>query len=285
MRMSKGADPHGLRSKRRSTLRLRLGVAYYSAWRYLLWLSGGSRFASQRQQDVLPCVHMAHCTPLLRKLKDVEMQYQYNKITNLKLAVDRLDGIVVRPGETLSYWKIIGCPTYRKGYLDGVLLKNGRVQYGCGGGLCQLSNLIFWMTLHTPLEVTERHRHGYDVFPDSNRTQPFGSGATCFYPYGDLMIYNPTERPFQLCLRVGETHLEGEWRSDRPPEYHYHILERNHEIRHEWWGGCSRHNELYQQVFSPEGELLEERLVVENHAMMMYPPFLEGGVLSGENKK
>lgn len=285
MRMSKGADPHGLRSKRRSTLRLRLGVAYYSAWRYLLWLSGGSRFASQRQQDVLPCVHMAHCTPLLRKLKDVEMQYQYNKITNLKLAVDRLDGIVVRPGETLSYWKIIGRPTYRKGYLDGVLLKNGRVQYGCGGGLCQLSNLIFWMTLHTPLEVTERHRHGYDVFPDSNRTQPFGSGATCFYPYGDLMIYNPTERPFQLCLRVGETHLEGEWRSDRPPEYRYHILERNHEIRHEWWGGCSRHNELYQQVFSPEGELLEERLVVENHAMMMYPPFLEGGVLSGENKK
>ena len=58
-----------------------------------------------------------------------------------------------------------------------MLLKNGTVQYGCGGGLCQLSNLIFWMTLHTPLEVKERHRHGYDVFPDSNRTQPFGSGA------------------------------------------------------------------------------------------------------------
>ena len=46
---------------------------------------------------------MAHHTPLLRKLKDVEMQYQHNKITNLKLAVARLDGIVVQPGETLSY--------------------------------------------------------------------------------------------------------------------------------------------------------------------------------------
>ena len=42
---------------------------------------------SQRQKDRLPCVHMAHHTPLLRKLKDVEMQYQHNKITNLKLAV------------------------------------------------------------------------------------------------------------------------------------------------------------------------------------------------------
>ena len=45
-----------------------------------------------------------------------------------------------------------------------------------GGGLCQLSNLIYWMTLHTPLTITERYRHSYDVFPDSNRTQSFGSG-------------------------------------------------------------------------------------------------------------
>ena len=43
------------------------------------------------------------------------MQYQHNKITNLKLAVARLDGILVQPGETLSYWKLIGRPTYRKG--------------------------------------------------------------------------------------------------------------------------------------------------------------------------
>ena len=111
MRMSKRADPHGLRSKHRAALRLCLGTAYYSARRYLLWMSGKYRFASQRQKDRLPCVHMAHHTPLLRKLKDVEMQYQHNKITNLKLAVARLDGIVVQPGETLSYWKLIGRPT------------------------------------------------------------------------------------------------------------------------------------------------------------------------------
>ncbi len=49
MRMSKRADPHGLRSKHRSALRLCLGTAYYSARRYLLWMSGKYRFASQRQ--------------------------------------------------------------------------------------------------------------------------------------------------------------------------------------------------------------------------------------------
>lgn len=268
-------DPYQLRMKPRSALRARLGMAYYSMRRYALWYSGKYRFAAKKDKP-LPFVHSSHHTPLLRKLKDVEMQYQYNKITNLKLAVARLDGVVLQPGETLSYWRSIGRPTYRKGYLDGMILKGGAVRYGCGGGLCQLSNLIFWMALHTPLEVIERHRHGYDVFPDTNRTQPFGSGATCFYPHGDLMIYNPTDHPFQLCLHVGERELEGEWRSDQRAEFRYKIVERGHEMRHEWWGGCSRHNQLYRQVFTLDGTLVEEQLMVENHVMMMYDPFLEG---------
>ena len=129
---------------------------------------------------------------------------------NLRLAVEKLDGIIVYPQETLSYWKTIGKPSASKGYKKGMMLKDGTIVYGIGGGLCQLSNLLFWITIHTPLQVVERHRHGYDVFPDANRTQPFGSGATCFYPYGDLMISNPTDQPFQLRLHVGKTHLHGE---------------------------------------------------------------------------
>ena len=60
------------------------------------------------------------------------------------------------------------------------------------------------MTLHTPLTVVERYRHSYDVFPDSGRTQPFGSGATCVYPYRDLMIRNDTQTTFRLHVTVGE---------------------------------------------------------------------------------
>ncbi len=268
-------DEFGLRTKRRSPLRLKCGAMYYTARRKLLWHSGKFRFSNGVSDRPLPCIQYAHSTPLLRQLRDVEMVYQYNKIVNLKLAVPHLDGVVIQPGETLSYWKRIGKPSRRKGYRDGMVLQSGKVTYGCGGGLCQLSNLIFWMTLHTPLEVVERHRHGYDVFPDSNRTQPFGSGATCYYPYGDLMIYNPTQQPWQLRLRVGKDCLEGEWRSTEEPEYHYEIEEREHHIEREWWGGYSRHNRLFKRIFTLEGELVEEFPVVENHAMMMYAPFLE----------
>lgn len=91
------------------------------------------------------------------------MWLQHNKIKNLEIATARLNGIVINPGETFSYWKLIGNPTRRKGYVDGMVLFYGGFKHDIGSGLCQLSNLIYWMTLHTPLEDTERHRHSYDV--------------------------------------------------------------------------------------------------------------------------
>ena len=52
------------------------------------------------------------------------------------------------------------------------------------------------------------------------------------------------------------------------------IEERDHEMRGEYWGGFSRHNKLYRIVTDIEGELIREEFIVENHALMMYSPFL-----------
>lgn len=258
----------------RSRVRSKLGMLYYGSQRKLLWMKMGRMFCHTRQEERLPFSYFTHKTVLLRKLKDVDMWMQQNKIVNLKLAAQKLDGVILRPGEVFSYWKLIGKPTRRKGYLDGMVLKNGAFHAGVGGGLCQMSNLIFWMTIHTPLTVVERHRHGYDVFPDADRTQPFGSGATCFYPHGDLMIQNDTEDTFQLVISVGDTFLEGEWRVSAPPQYQYEVVERNHEMQGQYWGGYTRHNEIYRQRFDLSGKLLDECLMVRNDAIMMYAPFL-----------
>ena len=259
----------------RSDLRLKLGTLYYGTRRKLLWIKNRKTFAGTYVQNELPFSYFSHKTLLFRQLRDVDMWMQENKVTNLRIASERLNMIAVRPGVVFSYWKLIGKPTKRRGFLEGMILRGGTVQAGVGGGLCQLSNLIFWMTLHTPLTVIERHRHGYDVFPDSNRTQPFGSGATCFYPHGDLMIRNDTPDTYQLIVRVGEEYLNGEWRVSSAPQYRYEIVEKNHEMRSEYWGGFSRHNELYQQKFDLNGELTAEKLVVKNSAIMMYSPFLK----------
>lgn len=263
--------------RRRSWLRLRMGKLYYTVRCYCLWLSPSFHWARRRQAERLPEVQFCHATPLIRNLgREEEQRWQKNKVVNLKLAVSRLDGVLLYPGETFSYWRLIGRPSRRKGYREGMVLFLGRVGGDTGGGLCQLSNLIFWMILHTPLTVVERYRHSHDVFPDSGRTQPFGSGATCAYPHRDLMIRNDTDQVFQLCLRVGETHLEGEWRALRSPVCRYEILEREARIDQASWGGYIRHNALYRRVFSLSGELLEERFLFANDAIMMYNPLLPG---------
>ena len=259
---------------RRSWLRLRLGKAYYAGKRYLLWCSARFRWAKERQGERLPCIQSAHATPLLRHLRGDQMEWQRNKVVNLKLAVARLDGLILHPGETFSYWKLIGKPTRQKGYREGMVLFLGQIGSDVGGGLCQLSNLIFWMTLHTPLTVVERYRHSHDVFPDADRTQPFGSGATCAYPHRDLMIRNDTDQDFQLCLRVGETHLQGEWRAMRPPERRYEVVERDARIDQTAWGGYIRHNALYRDVYDLQGNFLEEQFLFTNDAIMMYSPLL-----------
>jgi len=258
----------------RSWLRLRLGKAWYAGKRYLLWCSPRFQWAKERRKDRLPHVQFNHATPLFRQLRGDEVVWQQNKVINLKLAAARLDGLILHPGETMSYWKLIGKPSYRKGYREGMVLFLGRIGGDIGGGLCQLSNLIFWMTLHTPLTVVERYRHSHDVFPDSNRTQPFGSGATCAYPHRDLMIRNDTNQDFQLCLRVGEKSLEGEWRSVIPPCYTYQILEKDHRIDQSSWGGYIRHNALYRQVYTLVGDLEREEFLFSNDAIMMYSPLL-----------
>ncbi len=262
--------------KHRSDLRIYFGKKYFSLRRHIRWLFGGFRFAKLRDEK-LNYPHYTHSTPLLRKLRNVDMYMQHNKIINLGIALKKVNNVVLYPGETFSYWKLIGKPTRLKGYREGMVLQLGTVKAGTGGGLCQLSNLIYWLTVHTPLTVTERHRHGFDVFPDSNRSQPFGSGATCLYNYVDLMIKNNTGQKFQLQVEMNEGELKGSWMSDFPPNYRYEVYEREHFFQTEYWGGVTRHNLLYRRVYDLDDILLADEYVVENHAITMYSPFLPDG--------
>ena len=213
---------------------------------------------------------------MLRELKNFDMWLQHNKVASLGVAASCIDGLILKPGDTFSFWRLVGKPTARRGFKIGMVLRNGSVQQGMGGGLCQMTNLIYWMTIHTELTITERWRHGFDVFPDSGRTQPFGSGATCAWNYIDLQIENRTADDYQLRVFIDGNTLRGEWRANVPQLFHHEIAERNHAMRHEWWGGYSRHNEIWRtRRDAATDEVLREDFLTENHAVMMYQPFLE----------
>lgn len=261
----------------RGRSRLILGSFYFSCRRYAQWYVSGRRYAKKRigrdkAEQVYPMIAASHQSPLLRDLDGAHDWMQHNKVRNLKLATAQLDGCVLRPGETLSVWRLVGRPSSGKGYVPGMVLVNGTVQAGVGGGLCQMSNLMYWMTLHTELTVVERFRHQYDVFPDSNRTVPFGSGATISYNYIDLQIRNDTRHDYCLCLDVTSTHLAGAWRSTEPSPYRYEIVERNHHITQHSSGKYIRHNEIWRRKYV--AEFVGEERIAENHALMMYSPLL-----------
>ncbi|MEO9532772.1 MAG: VanW family protein [Crocinitomicaceae bacterium] len=260
--------------KKRSALRKKLGKEYFCLRQKVNWISGPEKFA--REVDLSPLSHelIHHQSFLLRRLKDVDMYLQHNKVVNLRLAIARINGVIIQPGETFSLWKMVGRPTKSKGYLEGMTLSNGQVTKGIGGGLCQLGNLIYWMALHSPLEVTKRWRHSYDVFPDVNRKIPFGSGATLSYNYIDLQLKNNTQTPIQINLWLSSKHLEGSICAGAPIENEYTVFEKNHKFELQWWGGYTRHNEIWRKVIDLATQSEREELITENHAIMMYNPLI-----------
>lgn len=118
----------------RSKIRIWLGTRYFRMKRYLTWWFGTEKIARKKEEVLLPHTIATHQTVLLRKLRNVDMQLQHNKIVNLKLAVRHIDGIVIQPGETFSFWQLVGKPSKRKGYVDGMVLHYGSFKQGTGEG-------------------------------------------------------------------------------------------------------------------------------------------------------
>jgi vancomycin resistance protein VanW len=257
----------------RSRLRQTLGKEYFILKRKLDWSFGDKKWAKQSSSTLDGHSVFSHQSMILRPLKDVDMYLQENKRTNLQLAVAKLNNTIIEPDQIFSLWKQVGRPTKAKGYLEGLVLNQGKIDKGTGGGLCQLGNLLFWIFAHSLLVVTERHRHGFDVFPDVNRKVPFGAGATLSYNYIDLQVQNQTQNTFQIKLWLDETHLHGELISKDELMSKFRIEERNHLMNQQMWGGYSRHNQIFKIETNEDGEV-SESLLVENHALMMYTPFL-----------
>lgn len=265
--------------KQRKLLSQRHPFLYFLAvWarrlrRYADWYFGHNKYAGRQVTEKLPYRVKKHQSVLLRKLADIDMQLQINKLTNFKIAIKQIDGIIIRPGETFSFCKLVGYPTKRKGYLPGMELSFGKARAGIGGGLCQISNLIHWLVIHSSLTVTERYHHSFDPFPDDGRVLPFGSGATVFYNYRDFQFTNNTNHTFQINLWFTDKCLEGELRIDTELEYAYHVFEKDHQFL-KIDGQYYRKNEIWRQKILKQmgGQIIETELITKNFARVTYTP-------------
>jgi vancomycin resistance protein VanW len=240
--------------------------------RHVQWLRPGTRWAGAHHGQNLTVRVKKHASLLMRELSEDEMVLQRNKVVNLRLATRHTDGLLIRPGETFSFNKVVGSCTRRKGYVEGMRLSNGDAVSGVGGGICQLANLIHWMVLHSPLTVVERSEHSFDPFPDKGRVLPWGVGCSIVYNYVDLVVRNDTETTFQLRTWVAERHLKGELRADRPVPTSYSVEARDEEfLRID--GRVYRRNEIWRTTRDKRtGDLVADELVKRNHALVKYLP-------------
>ena len=106
--------------QQRSPLRMALGKTWFIAKRRVQWYLPGRRYATTRSSTLLPHQHASHRTPLLRQLKGVDMWLQHNKVESLKVAASCIDGLLLRPGETFSFWRLVGRPTAKRGFKTGM---------------------------------------------------------------------------------------------------------------------------------------------------------------------
>ncbi len=229
----------------------------------------GEKFARTINTLPMPVVVKSHTSSILRRLEGVDMELQRNKATNLRIACAKVNGIMINPGETFSFWRLIGEPGEKQGYREGLVINAGKLEKGIGGGLCQLANLIHWLVLNSPLTVTELVHHSDALFPDSGRRVPFGTGTSVFYKNVDYRFKNTTDRPVQLLVWVDEAQLCGELRAEKAFPCTYRITEENQGFTEED-GVFYRVSKVFRLTLDKERRIIRRELILDNHSKVMY---------------
>lgn len=120
-----------------------------------------------------------------------------NRTTNLRLAANKINGIVLMPGETFSYNKTVGERTIAAGYKNAAIYENGQVVDGLGGGICQVSSTLYNAVLKSNLEVVERTNHMF-----LTTYTPGGLDATVAYGSLDFRFKNNRNYPIKIAAGV-----------------------------------------------------------------------------------
>ncbi len=120
------------------------------------------------------------------------------RTTNVRLAANACNSVILNPGEEFSYNDIVGERTAARGYQYATIFSDGDEVDGLGGGVCQTSSTIYMAVLRADLEVTERWYHQFQV-----SYTPVSQDATVYYGSKDFRFVNDTDYPVKLVISVG----------------------------------------------------------------------------------
>jgi vancomycin resistance protein VanW len=131
-----------------------------------------------------------------------ERALELGKVQNLRIAAAAVDGILLEPGETFSFWRSAGRTSRAKGYVVGRELRLGCMIPSIGGGICQLTNALSRVAHAAGMEIVERHSHS--VHPEGFFIDA-ATDATVFWNYLDFRFL--ADRRLRVGARLTETTL------------------------------------------------------------------------------
>jgi vancomycin resistance protein YoaR len=112
-----------------------------------------------------------------------------DRINNLQLAIEILDGARIEPGATWSFNEHVGPRTAERGFRTAPVIMDGKYEEGIGGGVSQVATTVFNAAWEAGIKIEKRHPHALYIsrYPD-------GRDATVNYPDVDLRLRNDTPR-------------------------------------------------------------------------------------------
>lgn len=120
-----------------------------------------------------------------------------NRTTNIRLASNKINGVVLMPGETFSYNKVVGKRTAAAGYKSAAVYVAGRVENGIGGGICQVSSTLYNTALRANLEIVKRSNHRF-----ATGYVPLSTDATVSWGGPEFVFKNSRKYPVKIVSHV-----------------------------------------------------------------------------------
>lgn len=116
-----------------------------------------------------------------------------NRVNNLRVALNLLNGKVIMPGETFSYNSVVGGATTAQGFKPAATFVGGRITSEVGGGICQTVSTLYNTALLANLEIVQRKAHSLPV-----AYVPASRDATVYYPSIDFKFKNTRAYPIKI---------------------------------------------------------------------------------------
>jgi vancomycin resistance protein VanW len=243
---------------------LPLRVAQRKAFFYTGMRLDGHVYANTIHDELLPYQLFSADNGLYNVNTGFDMIYQENKVFNLKLAAKTLNGLLIKPGETFSFWQTVRHADKDTPYKDGLTVTNGILGTAPSGGLCQMSNLLFWVFLHSPLTIVERHTHKAKDFPTLRDAEPEGVDATINEGWIDLKVRNQTDITFQIGIAFDSANITGSLFTDKALPVFYEIDGKDLSYFRQNGKVCQKISIYRREIAVDTREVLSETLLYEN---------------------